>query len=420
MKEIDAVLSSFRVLDLTDDRGFLCGKILGDLGADVIKIEKPGGDTSRNIGPFYHDIPHPEKSLYWFAYNANKRGITLNIETLDGQEVFKRLVKTAHFVIESFPPGYMDELGLGYSRLSEINPKIILVSITPFGQAGPYRDYKTSDIVGMAMGGHLFLTGDPDRAPLRISFPQAYLHASVQAAVGSMVAHYHRESTGEGQHVDVSIQQSIVATLHNSISYWVLNGVILKRVGPMRSGLTQGAVQRQIWNCKDGLVTYSIYGGAVAARNIPPLLEWIDTEGPTDSSVTELKERNWETFDMAKVSQGEISMIETAIENFFMAHTKAELYEGALKRRIMLTPVNTVKDIAESPQLKAREFWVDIEHPELEASILYPGAFCAASQTPPGVRRRAPLIGEHNLEIYEQELGFSREQLITLKQGHII
>ena len=126
------MLSPYRVLDLTDDKGLLCGKILADLGADVIKIEKPGGDSSRNRGPFWQDTPHPERSLYWWAYNLNKRSITLNIETSDGQEIFKRLVKTADFVIESFRVGYMDKLGLSYSALCEINPKIIMTSIDSF------------------------------------------------------------------------------------------------------------------------------------------------------------------------------------------------------------------------------------------------------------------------------------------------
>jgi crotonobetainyl-CoA:carnitine CoA-transferase CaiB-like acyl-CoA transferase len=191
-KNPDSLLSPFRALDLTDEKGFLCGRILGDLGADVIKIEKPGGDPARDIGPFYHDIPDPEKSLFWFAFNANKRGITLDIENPDGQEIFKQLVKSADFAIESFPPGYMDSLGLGYLALSEINPKIILTSITPFGQTGPYKDYKASDLIAMAMGGQMYLCGDPDRPPVRVSFPQAYCHAGAQGAMGTMIAHIHR------------------------------------------------------------------------------------------------------------------------------------------------------------------------------------------------------------------------------------
>src|SRR3989304_4246953 len=164
-KDAESMLSSYRVLDLADEKGLICGKILGDLGADIIKVEKPGGDLARRLGPFYHDDPDPEKSLFWFSLNTSKRGITLNIESVDGREIFKRLVKTADFVIESFPPGYLDKLGLGYFDLEKINPGVILVSIAPFGQTGPYRDWKTADIVAWAMGGNMAPWGEPDRPP---------------------------------------------------------------------------------------------------------------------------------------------------------------------------------------------------------------------------------------------------------------
>ena len=162
------MLSPYRVLDLANEKGYYCSKLLADLGADVVKIERPGGDLSRNSGPFYHDIPDPEKSLNWFVFNRGKRGITLNIETADGQDIFKRLVKGADFVIESFAPGYVDRLGLGYLALSQVNPRIIITSITPFGQTGPYKDYKAPEIVNMAMNGILFMCGDPDRPPVQI------------------------------------------------------------------------------------------------------------------------------------------------------------------------------------------------------------------------------------------------------------
>ena len=168
-EKTDTMLSPYRVLDLTDEKGQLTGKLFGDLGADVIKVEKPGGDPSRNLGPFYHDEVDPEKSLNWFAFNTSKRGITLDIEKSEGQELFKKLVKTADFVIESFPPGYMDNLGLGYSDLEKVNPGIIMAAITPFGQTGPYRDLKAPDIVLWAMGGRMFAIGDADRPPLRMS-----------------------------------------------------------------------------------------------------------------------------------------------------------------------------------------------------------------------------------------------------------
>ena len=145
------MLKGCRALDLTDEKGFLCGKILADLGTDVIKIEKPGGDKSREIGPFWHDVSDPEKSLCWLAYNSNKRGITLNMTVDDGQKLFKSLVKNSDFVLESFHPGYLDSLDLGFPTLRKINPGIILVSITPFGQSGPYKDYAASDLIAMAI-----------------------------------------------------------------------------------------------------------------------------------------------------------------------------------------------------------------------------------------------------------------------------
>jgi len=170
----------FRALDLTNWEGFFCGKLLADLGFDVIKIEKPGCPSPEIIGPFFRDRLGPEFNLYNFAYNANKRGITLNIETCDGQDIFKDLLKKADVVIESFPVGYLDEMGLGYNSLRNVNPRIIMCSITPFGSTGPYKDYKSSEIINMAMSGVMNLSGDPDRAPVMVSIPHACLHGSSQ------------------------------------------------------------------------------------------------------------------------------------------------------------------------------------------------------------------------------------------------
>jgi len=197
LSQSDSLLGGCRVLDLTDEKGQLCGKVLGDYGADVIKIEKPGGDASRNIGPFYRDTPDPDKSLFWFATNTSKRGITLDIENRDGQEIFRKLVATADIVVEAFNPGFMDDLCLGYSHLKSIKSGIVMTSITPFGQTGPYADYKGSDLAGCAMGGLVRILGDLGRPPVRMTCgPQAYFHAGLQGALGSMMAYYHRELTG--------------------------------------------------------------------------------------------------------------------------------------------------------------------------------------------------------------------------------
>lgn len=413
---LELALEGYCALDLTSDKGFLCGRILGDLGCDVIKVEQPGGDPSRRIGPFYRDIPDPEKSLYWFAYNANKRGITLNIESKDGQEIFKRLVKKAHFVIESFSPGYMDDLCLGYSSLSQINPAIILTSITPFGQNGPYKDYKTSDIVGMAMSGLMYLCGDPDRPPVRISFPQAYLHAAADAVVGTLMAHYYRETSGEGQWVDVSMQQAAYASTMNAPLFWTLEHKILKRAGVRRTGLTAGVLQRQIWACKDGYVNMPIYGGELGAKTNSSLATWMDEEGESDDF---LRGIDWDNFDMAMVDQETWDHMERLIEKFFLNHNKEELYVKGLKVGAMIYPIYTSEDIAGNTQLEAREFWIEVEHAELGGTITYPAPAVKSSLTPMRIRRRAPLISEHNEEVY-RELGFSEAELLAFKEAGVI
>jgi len=396
------MLSPYRVLDLTDEKGLLCGKLLGDLGADVIKIEPPGGDPARNIGPFYHDEVDPEKSLFWWAFNTSKRGITLDIEKADGQETFKKLVKTADFVIESFSPGYMDRLGLGYSALEKINPGIILVSITPFGQTGPYKDYKASDIVVWAMGGNMYAFGDPDRPPIRISHhSQSYLHAAAEASVGAMVALQYRERLGQGQHVDVSIQDSVAQVASWLTSWWDMLGVNQQR------GQSHGNIHVTLfWPCKDGHVMWINWGGPISKRWGLPLIDWMDEEGMADEFIRNF---NWETLDFSTATQELVNRLEEPMCKFFLAHTKAELFEGALKRRVMLYPVSTPKDIVESIQLSVRGFWVDLEHPELGTHITYPGAFAKASETPPRLCCRAPLIGEHNQEVYGKELLESRQ-----------
>ena len=222
-KEREGPLSPYRVLDLTDEKGLLCGKILADYGADVIKVEPPDGSSARKLGPFYNETPDPERSLLWFAYNANKRGITLDLEREDGRELFKKLVTTADIVLESFSPGYMKDQGLGYDDLCNIKSDLVLTSLTPFGQHGPYQDFQGSDLVGWSMGGFTYLTGDQDRPPIQISFPQAYVTGASEAAVGTMVALYHRDISGEGQHVDVSIQASCAKNMMNAPIFTALD-----------------------------------------------------------------------------------------------------------------------------------------------------------------------------------------------------
>jgi len=410
----ESLLEGYSGLDLTDEKGLLCGRILADLGAEVIKVELPQGDPARRLGPFYRDIRQPEHSLYWFAYNVNKKGITLNIETRDGQELLMQLIKKADFVLESFSPGYLEGLGLGYAKLSEVNPSLVVTSITPFGHTGPYRDHKASDITLMAMGGYMYMTGEPDRPPLRISFDQAYLHAASEAAVATTVALYYRGISGEGQHIDVSAQASLIYSTVNAIPFWELNRVILGRAGHYRVGLT-AAKQRQLWKCKDGCVIFYFAGGAFGAKSNAALVDWLDSEGLADDFV---KGIDWETFDMATATEEVEDHLEKLVASLFKRYTAGELYEQAIRQGLTLCPVSTPKEILENPQLKARGYWVKIRHDELGESFSYPGSFVKYLTL--SRYCRAPLIGEHNKEIYQGKLGLSEKQLATLKQAGVI
>ncbi|MFC1871993.1 CaiB/BaiF CoA transferase family protein [Chloroflexota bacterium] len=412
------LLDNYRVLDLTDKSGYLCGKILADLGADVIKVEKPGGDPGRWHGPFYHDIPHPEKSLYWFAYNLNKRGITLDIETSDGCALFKRLVQNADFVIESFAPGYLDGIGLGYSVLSAINPRIIMTSITPFGQTGPRRNWKSSDIVSMATSGFMALTGEPDRPPVRISVDQACFHGCAEGVVASLIADYGRGRTGKGKHIDVSIEASVVVTTINAVPFWDLNSVILNRSGAFRVGLRKGGKQhRQQWSCKDGFVSFAMLGGLAGAESNRALVKWMDSEGYSNDTINQM---DWGTYDFSTANDELVQTLESPVANFFLAHTKEELYIGSIERRILLYPVYDTAEIMNSPQLASRGFWMEVKHDELNSVITYPGAFAKSSELQIGAYRRPPLIGEHNTEVYQGELGLSPDELNILAEARVI
>lgn len=410
------MLEGCRALDLTNERGFFCGKMLADLGVDVIKIERPGGDPSRRLGPFWHDIPDPDKSLYWFAYNAGKRGITLDIENDEGKQIFIELVKSADFVIESFDPGYMEKLGLGYSALCKIKNSIILTSITPFGQTGPYSAYQASDIVVMGMAGQLFLTGDADRPPVNISMPQSYLQAGSDAAVGSMLAYRHMRKTGEGQHVDISMQQSAAWFLATTIPYWELSGVTMSRVGTFRSGGSSGAAQRQVWPCRDGFVFFFMIGGMQGAKTCRQLVKWMADEGVQDEFLTCFE---WEKFDMATAPQDLIDRISRPIADFFLIKTKKEALEAAITRSISICPLFSMEDVLSDPNLAARGFWEYIEHPELNASIPYPKQYVRSSENEMGSSVRAPVVGQDNAEVYGA-IGLSDGRLNALKESGVL
>jgi benzylsuccinate CoA-transferase BbsE subunit len=417
------MLSCYRILDLTDEKAFICGRALSDFGAEVIKIEKPGGDPSRFRGPFYRDDPDPdpEKNLWWFSFNANKKGITLDIETAKGKEIFKKLVKTADAVLESYAPGYLDSLGLGYEDLSKINPGIVLTSMTGFGQEGPYRDYKDPDIVVRALGGLIYTAGYEDRPPLTVSYHHTHCLGAMNGACGTMIALSHRVHTGRGQHVEAITQQALDIVCSAEIEGpYAFFGEISTRHGRARAAVTlvDGSTfyNPLLWECKDGYVALNLLLNPSAAKNNISMMEFIKNDGIDIGSFARWPwdRKSWE--DMTLEQAEELMEI---IGKFFMNHTKDELLKLATENRFQLGPCNNAEDVLKYPQLTARDFWKDIEHPELGATFKYPGGAVMTTQGYVGVKHRAPLIGEHNDEIY-QELGLSADEIKALKKQKVI
>lgn len=428
MSNHETLLGDIRVLDLSDEKGVYCTKLLADLGADVLRIEPPGGHPMRNLGPFFKDEPDPEKSLYWFHFNTSKRSITLNLENADGRELFKRLVKTADVVVETFSPGYLEKIGLGYEVLQELNPELILASITPFGQTGPYRDFEGSDLVAQAMGGLMYLAGFPEDPPHMLGCSQAYHSASVEAAVGTMIALYTREMTGKGQQVDVSLQESVLLSMETAMQHYDMRKEVRSR-SAREDAIIPGI---GLYPCSGGYIFSYVVAGFGAGLDV--LVDWMDSEGMAGDLKDPKWDEVWELLaDMkqlvALASDPEALMarfeqfgqINGLLKTFLAGKDKQQIFDEASERRIMMTPVQDARDLTESIQLEALGFFIDVEHPELGQSIKYPGApYYHISETQWRISKRAPLIGEHNLEVYENELGMSKKQLAILKsQGSI-
>jgi crotonobetainyl-CoA:carnitine CoA-transferase CaiB-like acyl-CoA transferase len=414
-----SMLSPYRVLDLTTERGLLCGQMLGDMGADVIKVEPPGGSPARAIGPFYHDAPHRDRSLYWWAYNRNKRAITLDIEGDAGRDLLRRLTERADFLIESFSPGYLAQRGLGFDDLARVNPALIYVSITPFGQDGPKANYADSDLILMAAGGPLILAGDADRPPVRLSIPQAYLHACADAAVAALAAHHERTRSGRGQHVDVAAQQSVAMATQSNILAAPLGATQTRRTsGGVRIGPLEIPL---VWPASDGYVAMTFLFGSALGVFTAKLMNFICEKGFCDEAT---RDKDWiaygENLFSGAEPLSEFERVKEVVRNFTRSHTKAELLALAVERGFLITPVTTIAEVVESPQFGSRNYFQTVEHPELGASFLYPGPFAKFSATPIEYRRRPPMVGEHNSEIYRDELGLSAREIAELARAGVI
>jgi len=407
------LLNGFRMLDLTDEKGAMCGKIFADLGAEVIKVEPPGGCSTRRIPPFLEDEVGLDRSLYFIAYQAGKKSVTANLDTADGRAIVAELAKECDFLVESFQLGYLDSLGLGYDTLAKLNPRLVYTSITPFGDKGPGKDYKWADIITWAAGGMMYLMGEEGKPPIEMALPQAGLHAGAEAAVSSLIAHYPRQSDGLGQHVVVNMQACIVWTLMNEQAMPILHGDHLRRSGMYVGSL--GVRRKMVYRCKDGYIS-SVIGAGPTTKN---LIDWLTEAG---YGADWMKTKDWSTWTpglFMKPTEDDLAHItdmEDRVEKFFMTMTKEEIYAQTLKRRLLLAPVATEADIARDVQLKARDYFVKVDHTDtVGRTLTMPGAFAKLSETPIEINRRAPRLGEHNDEIYGDLLGRSAEQLTELR-----
>ncbi|HEX5365521.1 MAG TPA: CoA transferase [Acidimicrobiales bacterium] len=413
-------LAPYRVVDLSTARGWLTGRILADLGADVVKVEPPGGDPGRRLPPFADDEPGPERSLQWWFANRGKRSVCLDLDDADGVALARRLLAGADVVVESFDPGYLAERGLGYDELHALNPRLVVTSVTPFGQDGPYAGWAGPDLVLSAMGGPMWLTGEPDRPPVRISVPQYEMHGAAEGAVATAIALYHAAATGEGQHVDVSCQLAAIRTLMNATAFPYLEGVELSRQG--REVAHGHARFRMLYACADGHVSVLLTAGALGGPIVKALLRWI---GEEEGVPEHLSEVDWVAMDFAELATSEegrafFAEVSAVIDDFFARRTKAELYAEALARGFLLAPANTVADIRVDEQLAARGFFVEVDHPERPEPVVYPGPWARLSETPLAHGARAPRVGEHNRAVLVDELGLGPGELRSLHARGVV
>lgn len=397
----EGALAGLRVLDLTDEHGLLCGQILADLGADVIQVEPPDGSSARRYGPFLSESRDPEESFAWWTYARNKRGIVVDMESDEGRSTLRELAKIADFWIESAPPGEMDRRGLGYSDLSQINPSLVVVSITPFGQSGPKAGWVANDLVMGAAAGPLLLQGDEDRPPVRVSAPQAFAHAGAEAAVAALVAHSERVRSGRGQHVDVSAQQAFAAA--------TLGGILTTLAGAkpgsrVAGGSRMGPVKiRYTFPAKDGYVSITHAFGSAMGPATARLMEWLYEKGECDEA---LRDTDWVGYG-AQLLKGEVSPetfdgVKEVIATGTSHHPKQELLEAALAHRLLLAPGFTTQDLIASEHFATRDFFRSIEHPRSTGPVTFPGPFAKLAETPIRYRRAAPTLGEHTREVLDE------------------
>ena len=350
-----AILSGVRLIDVSDEKGSFCSKLLADMGATVLKIEKPGGDASRMTGPFRGDSPNSERSLSFLNDLANKGRITLNIECPADKERFTQLIKETDILVETSSPGYMDELGLGYESLKEKNQRLIMASITGFGQTGPRKGFKSCDLIASAFGGQMYVSGSPSMPPVPQFGNQSYLTASLFTAVGILLALRARKRSGRGDYLDISLQEAVASCLDHVLVRYFHEKVVATRQG------------NRHWNhffvileCKDGFIQLTPF------YCWETLVEWLDSEGMAE----DLCDERWHDAGYRIVHADHVIEV---LRAWTMTHAKKELFELGQLMRFPWAPVCSPEDVLESPQLKARAFFVDFKESALPNVLRHPG-----------------------------------------------
>ena len=340
------LLPPYRVLDLSGPEAVFCGKLLADYGADVVRVEPPGGDASRARGPFANDEAGIERSLYFLFYNTNKRSVTLDLESERGQDIFRRLVAHTDVIVESYPVGHMASLGLGYENLKAINPGIVMASVTPFGQTGPWKDYKSNDLIALAASGFMQITGEPDGPPMRQGNDQSHFPGAQYAAASVLGALYYRDfNGGEGQYIDVSLQEALITyytDAHPALAHMML-GDNVTRVGATSTLV----IPLGAYPSSDGWIS----AGIITPREWDALAQWI-------YEVTGNEEVLNEAYQGGNQDRAPFNDIITALViDFTTRYTSEYLFHEGQRRNLVFIPVNTIADLLADPQLEASNFW---------------------------------------------------------------
>jgi CoA:oxalate CoA-transferase len=398
-------LAGLKVIEFCDFvSGPYCGKLMADMGAEVIKIEKPGlGDKARNWGPFADDIPHPEKSGLFLFLNTNKSSLTLNMETATGLKIFKTLLKWADVLVEDRSVKEMAKMGLTYTKVHEINPALVMTSITAFGQTGPFRNYKGSDLISSHAGTEAF--GNPDEGvrdpdnepPLKGSYHAADIMSGLTAGVCTMGTVIGGKDNKQGRHIDLSQQEAITSICRQQLAYYAVQGLTPSREwGRKKFG-------GFLYQCQDGYVVIWI------GPHYPKMMQML---GDPDWSKEEM-------FANPLLRNDYIVELNQLITVWTLEHNGEEIVDLALKYGVPCSTVRSVGDLVKDEQLDFRQFWQEVEHPAA-GKIKYPGPPFKHSETPGKIERPAPLLGEHNEKIICGLLGYDRKDLVRMRQMGIV